>query len=179
MSLDSKERLVWQNPAEIVEQLPLKPSYVVADLGCGTGYFTIPLSHKVTKVYGIDIQQEMLTALDQKIRQQKIGNIETMLSTENKIPLQNESVDLLLSVNTLHEFSDKDAIISEMKRVLRADGHAAIMDFKKEDTGFGPPVSIRLSEDEAKHLFEKNGLTMKKMHDHKHHYLLIFRKTGY
>jgi ubiquinone/menaquinone biosynthesis C-methylase UbiE len=154
-ALESEDRETWQNPEEIIELLVLKPSYVVADLGCGTGYFTIPLSRKVKKVYGIDI-----------------------LSTENEIPLQNESIDLLLSVNTLHEFRDKDAIVREMRRVLRADGRAAIIDFKKEDTGFGPPVSIRLSTEQAKQLFKRNGLTALKTHDLKHHYLIVFGKTG-
>jgi ubiquinone/menaquinone biosynthesis C-methylase UbiE len=177
-ALESEDRETWQNPEEIIELLVLKPSYVVADLGCGTGYFTIPLSRKVKKVYGIDIQKEMLTFLEQKIRKQNIGNIETLLSTENEIPLQNESIDLLLSVNTLHEFRDKDAIVREMRRVLRADGRAAIIDFKKEDTGFGPPVSIRLSTEQAKQLFKRNGLTALKTHDLKHHYLIVFGKTG-
>jgi ubiquinone/menaquinone biosynthesis C-methylase UbiE len=177
-ALESEERKTWQNPEEIIKLLPLKPSYVVADLGCGTGYFTLPISRKAKKVYGIDIQKEMLTVLEQKIRKQKIRNIQILLSNENEIPLQNASVDLLLSVNTLHEFSDKDAIISEMWRVLRADGNVAIIDFKKEDTGFGPPVSIRLSKEQAKRLFQKNGLTALKMHDLKYHYLIVFGKTG-
>jgi ubiquinone/menaquinone biosynthesis C-methylase UbiE len=177
-ALESEARKTWQNPEEIIKLLPLKPNYVVADLGCGTGYFTLPISRKVKKVYGIDIQKEMLTVLEQKIRKSKNRNIQTLLSNENEIPLQNASVDLLLSVNTLHEFSDKDAIISEMWRVLRADGYAAIIDFKKEDTYFGPPASIRLSKEQAKRLFQKNGLTALKMHDLKYHYLIVFRKNG-
>ncbi|MGW8289529.1 MAG: class I SAM-dependent methyltransferase, partial [Candidatus Bathyarchaeia archaeon] len=95
--LESEDRMNWQNPTEIIELLELKPSDVVADLGCGTGYFTVPIARKVKKVYGIDIQKEMLSFLEQKIQQQKIENIETLLSKENEIPLQDESVDLLLS----------------------------------------------------------------------------------
>jgi ubiquinone/menaquinone biosynthesis C-methylase UbiE len=176
-ALESEERRTWQNREEILEMLLLKPSYVVADLGCGSGYFTVPLSHKVKKVYGIDIQKEMLTALEQKIRKQKILNIETLLSKENEIPLQNESVDLLLSVNTLHEFRDKKTIISEMRRVLKADGRAAIIDFKKEDSNVGPPISIRVSKEQAKRLFKKVGLRALKTHDLKLHYLIVFGKT--
>jgi ubiquinone/menaquinone biosynthesis C-methylase UbiE len=176
-ALESEERRTWQNREEILEMLSLKPSYVVADLGCGSGYFTVPLSHKVKKVYGIDSQKEMLTALEQKIRKQKILNIETLLSKENEIPLQNESVDLLLSVNTLHEFRDKKTIISEMRRVLKADGRAAIIDFKKEDSNVGPPISIRVSKEQAKRLFKKVGLRALKTHDLKLHYLIVFGKT--
>ena len=176
-ALESEERKTWQNPEEILELLSLKPSYIVADLGCGSGYFTVPLSRKVKKVYGIDIQKEMLMSLEQKIRKQKILNIETLLSKENEIPLQNESVDLLLSVNTLHEFRDKETIISEMRRVIKADGRAAIIDFKKEDSNVGPPISIRVSKEQTEHLFKKGGLTALKAHDLKLHYLIVFGKT--
>ena len=177
-ALESEERRTWQNPEKTLELLELKPSYVVADLGCGTGYFTVPLADKVKKVYGIDIQKEMLTVLEQKIKKQKILNIETVLSKENEIPLQTESIDLLLSVNTLHEFRDKEAIICEMRRVLRADGKAAIIDFKKEETDFGPPVAIRFSEEQAMRLFKKSGLTALRRHDLQYHYLIVFGKTG-
>ena len=177
-ALESEERRTWQNPEKTLELLELKPSYVVADLGCGTGYFTVPLADKVKKVYGIDIQKEMLAVLEQKIKKQKILNIETVLSKENEIPLQTESIDLLLSVNTLHEFRDKEAIICEMRRVLRADGRAAIIDFKKEETGFGPPVAIRFSEEQAMRLFKKSGLTALRMHGLQYHYLIVFGKTG-
>jgi len=174
--LESEDRKTWQNPEEILELIELKPDYVVADLGCGSGFFTVPLSRKVKKVYGIDVQKEMLKFLEQKIQTQKIGNIETLLSGEEEIPLENESVDLLLSVNTLHEFRDKRKMISEMRRVLRQEGQAVIVDFKKEETPLGPPVTIRVSKEQAGRLFEKQGLTVLKSHDLKYHYLIVFQK---
>ena len=97
-----------------------------------------------------------------------------MLSGEDEIPLENESVDMLISANTLHEFSDKEKMIREIRRVLRHDGKAVIVDFKKEDTGFGPPVAIRVSRDQAKRLFEKNGFTVLKSKDLTYHYLIVF-----
>lgn len=175
-ALESEDRKTWQNLEEIIGLLELKPSYVVADLGCGSGYFTVPISRKVKKVYGVDVQKEMLEFLEQKIQEQKIVNIETLLSEENRIPLQNESVDLLLSVNTLHEFRDKENMITEIRRVLRPRGQAVIVDFKKEDTDVGPPVSIRVFEEQAKLMFKKQALTALKTHDLKYHYLIVFRK---
>ena len=149
--------------------LKLKPYPIVADLGCGSGYFTVPISRKVKKVYGTDIQREMLEFLEQKI-----PNIKTLLSKENEIPLQNVSVDLLLTINALYEFRNRERIIREIQRVLKPKGKTAIVDFKKEITGFGPPVSIRLSKERASHLFKKQGLTVFKSHDLKYHYLIFF-----
>lgn len=174
--LESDDRKTWQNPEEIMDLLDLKSSYVVADIGCGSGYFTVPISRKVKKVYGIDVQKEMLDYLEQKIQKLKILNIETLLSKENEIPIQTESIDLLLSVNTLHEFRDKDSIIAEMRRIIKPKGEVAIIDFKKEDTGFGPPREIRISKEQANRLFAKHSLTVMKSHDLKYHYLKIFEK---
>lgn len=174
--LEAEDRRIWQNPEEILGALKLSRSYVAADLGCGSGFFTLPLSRQVKKVYGIDVQEEMLEFLEQKIKGQKISNIELLLSKENEIPLENQSVELLISANTLHEFGDKKKMIREIRRVLKDDGKALIIDFKKEDTGFGPPIPIRLSRDQVKYLFEKKGFTVLKSRDLTYHYLIVFLK---
>ncbi|PVX23175.1 MAG: hypothetical protein CW691_11350 [Candidatus Bathyarchaeum sp.] len=176
-ALESDERRTWQNREKIIGLLELKPFYVVADLGCGSGYFSVPISRIVKKVYGIDVQQEMLEFLEQKIQKQKILNIETLHSKDTEIPLKDESVDMLLSINTLHEFRDKNTIIHEIHRVLKPKGQAAIVDFKKEDTAIGPPVSIRVSKEQASRLFEKQGMTVLKSHDLNYHYLIVFGKN--
>ena len=176
--LESEDRKTWQNPKEILESIDINPDYVAADLGCGSGFFTVPLSRKVNKVYAIDLQQEMMDFLEQKIQRQKIGNIEPLLSRKDEIPLENESVDILITVNTLHEFPDKKKTIEEIKRVVKPEGQVVIIDFKKEDTGFGPPVTIRVSRDQAKHLFEEGGFTVVKSHELMYHYLIVFRSIG-
>jgi ubiquinone/menaquinone biosynthesis C-methylase UbiE len=174
--LDAEDRKLWQNPDEILDTIDLNCDYVGADLGCGSGFLTLPLSRRIRKVYGIDIQKEMLEHLEQKIKKQKIENIKSLLSKENEIPLEDETLDLLITANTLHEFSDKEKMINEMRRVLKQGGKAVIVDFKKEETGFGPPLAIRLSKDQAKRLFEKNGFIVLKSKNLTYHYLIIFRK---
>lgn len=175
--LEMEDRKIWQNPEEILETLKVESNFIVADLGCGSGFFTIPLSKKVRKVYGIDVQKRMLDFLEEKIQRLKIRNIEPLLSTVNEIPLENDSLDLLLSINTLHEFDDKEGMVLQIRRVLKQDGIAVIADFKKKDTGFGPPVAIRLSKQQAINLFEKKSFTTLRKKDLKYHYLLTFAKN--
>ena len=66
----------------------------------------------------------MLAVLEQKIQRQKIRNIEPLLSEKDKIPLENESVDLLITVNTLHEIPNKKRFSQRYERVLRPKGQA-------------------------------------------------------
>ena len=109
--LESEDRKKWQNRHEIIKKLDLQSNQIVADLGCGSGYFSIPISNKVRKLYAIDVQEEMIKALEKKIFEQKIQNIETLISKKSRIPLGDSSVDLVLSVNTLHEFQQKKLVL--------------------------------------------------------------------
>lgn len=175
--LESEERKTQQDPQKIIKLFSLDASDIVADLGCGTGYFTLPISSIVNKVYGIDIQQEMLDYLTQKIQKQNITNIKLFLSKDvNQIPLESESVTALLSVMTLHEFQDKNQMIKEIYRVLKPGGNAMVIDFKKEATVSGPPVSIRVSQQQAIDLFTKEKMNLGDSQDLKSHYLLVFQK---
>lgn len=176
--LEEEARRTWQNPEEILGAVEIRPAFVAADIGCGSGYFTVPLSQKIKKAYGIDIQKEMLAFLQQKIGKLKIKNIEPRLSRINEVPLGNEAVDLLISINTLHEFDDKERMIEEMQRVLKPGGKALIVDFKKEDTGFGPPVAIRVSKKQAVRLFERKGFSVLRTRNLPYHYLLVLSKEN-
>jgi tRNA/tmRNA/rRNA uracil-C5-methylase (TrmA/RlmC/RlmD family) len=68
--LEAEDRKIWQNPEELLGAVELNRDYVAADFGCGSGFFILPLSRKVKKVYGIDVQQEMLEFLEKKIKSQ-------------------------------------------------------------------------------------------------------------
>ena len=172
--LESEDRKVWQNPDKILSAVKLKPDWIAADFGCGSGYFTVLLAQKVKKVYAIDIQKEMLCFLEDKMRRLRISNIELRLSKPNEIPLEVEAVDFLLSVNTLHEFDDKARMVKEMKRVVKHGGSLLIVDFKKQETGFGPPVKIRVAREKARRLFEDSGFALSNTKGLPYHYLLVF-----
>lgn len=175
-TLEREDRKLWQDPEEILGKGELQPHFVAADVGCGSGYFTIPLAQKVEKVYAIDAQQEMLDYVATKVEDLQLPNIELVLAAPNEIPLQNDQVDFLITVNTLHEFADKDRMVMEMYRILKPKGFALICDFQKNDTGFGPPVAIRLSKSEALTLFERHGFHSDHTYALKYHYLLVFSK---
>jgi len=169
-------RKLWQNPELILKKWDMQPNFVAADVGCGHGFFTIPLAKKVKKVYAIDLNPDKLEKLMDKLEIYQLTNIEPVLGRDSKIPIVNEQFDLLVSVNTLHEFTNKDNMVLEMHRVLKSRGIALISDFRKKETGFGPALSRRLSIEETMALFERYGFQTLQTHMFQYHYLLVFSK---
>ncbi|VVB96117.1 Putative arsenite methyltransferase [uncultured archaeon] len=173
--LDNPDRARFLNPDNIIEKLKLTGEMVLADLGCGTGFFSIPASKRVKKVFALDIQQEMLEILGDKIKKEKITNIEAILSEESSIPLSDMSVDILLMANVFHELEDKFSLLKEVKRVLTTNGRLAIIDWKKMEMDFGPPFEERLSEKDVIDIGHGNGFTFLEISNAgPYNYLLIF-----
>lgn len=174
--LESKERQSYLNTDEILSMLNLKSDYLVADLGCGSGVFSIPLSFLVKYVYAIDVELKMIEFVNQKILKQKIKNIKTLLSNSTLIPLENDFLDLMLTVNTLHEFKNLNITLKEIYRVLKPGGKIALVDFKKKKEGFGPPEHIRVSSRKARTLFIKNHFKVLKTKYLRFDYFMLFEK---
>ena len=173
--LDSPDRWKFLNPDRILEMLGLEKDMTFADLGCGTGYFSIPASAIVRKVYAIDVQQEMLDILNSKIKNGNVTNIESNLSDGNSIPLENGSTDILFMANVFHEIEDQEFMLAEVKRVLSEQGKLVIIDWNKVEMDMGPPVSERLSPEEVILICSKNGFENEMNTDAgPYNYILVF-----
>jgi len=174
--LDSPQRRAFLNPENILKRIPIKPQMKVADVGCGTGFFTIPMAKIVGakgKVFAIDLQEEMIAILNKKIQKLRIRNIETLVSTEENIPLPNESVDLALMASVLHEL-DSYTTVKEVYRFLKPHGVLAVLEWEKKKTEFGPPLWERLTPEQTREIIEKTGFKVKEVSPiGSHHYLVI------
>lgn len=168
------------NPNEILEQLHLQDDMIVAEFGCGSGNFAIVLAKKLVegRVYGLDVQAEVLSALQGKARSERISNIETIqcdLEQEAGSTLPNEFLDLVLIPNVLFQAEDKRAIIKEAKRVIKNGARILIVDWEKESV-LGPKQG-RISEEEMKKMAKELGLKFEKELDAgSHHFALLFEK---
>ncbi|MFZ3382650.1 MAG: class I SAM-dependent methyltransferase [Candidatus Methanoperedens sp.] len=177
--LDDPERIRFLNPEIIFDKLGLTGEMVLADLGCGTGFFSIPASKRVKKVFALDIQQEMLDLVLEKTKKEKITNIEILLSEESSIPLPGNYVDVLLIVNVFHELQDKLSILKEVKRVLTKKGRLIIIDWKKIEMDAGPPLEERLDEKEVIGICFETGFNIhEQSYAGPYNYLLVFRISG-
>ena len=173
--LDDPERVKILDPERILDELNITGKTALAYLGCGTGFFSIPAARRAKKVFALDISQEMLDILRGKIEREKITNIELILSGESIIPLSDKSVDILLMANVFHELEDRLSLLKEVKRVLKMNGRLTIIDWKKMEMDFGPPIQERLEEKEVIDTCYENGFTLLEKSDiGPYNYLLIF-----
>lgn len=122
----------------------------VADIGCGTGYFSIPIStriHPDGEVLAIDMDKAMLERLKENIVVQ--SGIRPIVSREENIPdVEDSSVDSCFVVNVLHEL-EGNGTLREAYRILRSGGHLVLVDWKKVKMDFGPPYTVRIPERDA------------------------------
>ena len=140
--LDRQEREQEEAPTKAVAALKLKPGQVVADIGAGSGYYTLLLSPAVDptgKVYATDIQPEMLALLERKLATNGIKNVEAVLGTPTETKLPDGALDLAIMVDVYHELQEPQLFLRAVRRALKPDGRLVLIEFRKED----PRVPIR------------------------------------
>jgi ubiquinone/menaquinone biosynthesis C-methylase UbiE len=178
--LNDPKRLFFQNPDAILFEAGVKSGEVVADVGCGTGFFTLPLARYVGengKVFAADTSPTMIKELRKRTR--NLNQINPIHSQENKFPLRNESVDFVLLVNMVHELEDWKLFFKEVKRILTPGGRVCVVDFKKKKMEMGPPLRVRLTKNRLKGMLRQSGFSrIKSLSPLPFHNALVAVKKG-
>ncbi len=149
------------NPENIIEQLSLRGNESVADFGCGSGGWVIPLAKKLKdgQVYAIDVMEEAISALKSRTELEKVHNIRVIcsdLDRENGSTLRDEKLDLVIISNILFQTEKKEEMIKESFRVLRRGGVLLVVDWLPQAAS-GP--EDRTSPQEIRSLAEGVGFT--------------------
>ena len=151
--LDLPARRIWLPPADVLVAMNVHSGQTVADVGAGTGYFSLPLADAVGlqgKVYAVDAQNEMLALLKQKLDEAAILNVELIHAEAVSTGLPQCSCDLFFAANVWHEFDDRAAVLKEAARVLKVGGQIAILDWRTDAPPEpGPPLDHRLDSSNA------------------------------
>jgi len=138
-----------------LKSLGLTREDVVADIGSGIGYFTIPAAQLVNEknqVYALDISPEMLEEVKLRMADAGLSNITTIKTAEYDLKIPDASVTYALIVNVLHEIKDQNRMIDEIHRILKPGGQIAIIEWIKADMEMGPPCDERIGKEELTHL---------------------------
>lgn len=142
---DDPARDDWQRPDELIRWLALAPTARVADVGAGTGYFSVRLARAVPhgRVWAEDIEPALVAHMQQRFAREGIANAFATLGTADS-PLLAEPVDLVLVVDTYHHISNRPAFFQRVRERLRAGGRVVIVDFRL-DSPMGPPREHRIA----------------------------------
>ncbi len=183
--LDSEERRKFMPPEILIDEIEktadeyfkVGNTVTFADLGCGSGFFSIPLAKRTKKfkdknfiIFALDISEEMLGIFNGNLKKEPdiaiAGSAESgsckikcVKCEEFFIPLEDSSVNILLLANVFHEIEDKSAYLKEINRILKDGGTFFLLDWKKEDANpvMGPPAEERVSIEESKKFLEESG----------------------
>jgi len=171
----SPERETMLPPAVILGELQLSQDSIMADIGCGPGYFVIPAA-RLTRgtVYGVDVEPQMLTALQARADEAGLSQIRTLEGSAEKIPLASQAVDASLCAFVLHEVQDLAVALAELRRVTKAGGRVCIVEWEKHETSYGPPLHERLGSDELRTALEREGFhDVRLVKPNADHYMLM------
>lgn len=164
-TFDDPARDAWQMPDRVIDALQLKPEQIVADIGAGTGYFSVRLAKSAAapKVYAVDIEPSMVEHLRHRAMQEGLTNITPVLAGAGSTNLP-EAVDVALVVDTFHHIPSRVAYFTELKAKMKSGARLAIVDFRK-DAPQGPPVEFRFTPDEISAELAKAGFSLQASHD--------------
>jgi ubiquinone/menaquinone biosynthesis C-methylase UbiE len=177
-SLDDPARDAYQKPDEVMRALALRPGEVVADIGSGSGYFTVRFARAVGergRVYAVDISPDMIRHLNRRLRDARIGNVVTVLSDPDDPLLPDASVDRIVIVDTWHHVDGQPRYLALLRRILRPGGQVVHIDFQKRDLPIGPPLGMKISREDLVGQMEAAGFRLVAEHGFlPYQYFLVF-----
>ena len=141
----------------------IEDGLVVADLGCGTGYLSIPLAKHIEgrgKVYAVDINPSMLSIVKEKAV--GLNNIEAIKSEENSFPIPSNAVDVSYMVAVFHEIEDPAKFLMEIRRISKPFHRIIVVDWNQVEGEMGPPMRERIPEKDAIKFFKDHGYALLK-----------------
>ena len=163
---DNRER--QERCSLMLANLGLKPGMTVCDMGCGNGFYSLPIAKMLGSrglVVGVDVQPEMLGFLRTRAESEGIENIVPILGSYHNPRIPPDSIDLVLMVDVYHEFSHPEQMLAAIRRSLKPDGLVVLVEYREED----PKVPIKplhkMSKAQVNKELTANGFKLAKEFD--------------
>ena len=158
--LERAERVQQERTDLLIENLDLRPSDKVVDLGAGSGYFTFRIAPLVPqgKVYAVDISPQMLAIIRAKMKKNAAENVEPILSTVTDLKLEENLADCLLMVDAYHEFSHPKEMGQSIFKTLKPGGKLVLIEYRMEDPGIPIKKLHKMSEKQVIKEISATGL---------------------
>jgi len=149
--LESPDRAAWQKPDLVMDALKIADGDTVADIGAGSGFFTVRLARRVGDsgvVYAEDIQQPMLESIKRRVNREGLRNVVTLRGTDTDANLPRGTLDAVLVVDVYQEVEAADSRVRFLRHLadsLKPDGRIGIVNYKPGEGGPGPEPQRRLA----------------------------------
>jgi ubiquinone/menaquinone biosynthesis C-methylase UbiE len=147
----------------LLKALNIRPGQTVCDMGCGNGFYTLPLARLVGddgQVIAVDIQRQMLRLLKDRARDERLRNIKTVLGTVVDPQIEPNSCDLVLMVDVYHEFARPEEMLAAIRHSLKPNGRVALAEFRAEDPNVPIKPLHKMSKEQILKEFEPNGFRL-------------------
>ena len=149
--LESPDRASYQMLDRVIESLCRKEGNAIADIGAGSGYFTVLFSKRAGKngkVFACDIEKGMIDYIEKRIKNENLKNVVPILCKPDDPMLPQSSVDLIFICDTYHHIGKRGDYLTLLKKYLKPGGRLTIVDYQKHETPYGPPLSMRIDRKE-------------------------------
>ena len=141
---EGESREIYRKRAEIVDASSANTGMVVADVGAGTGLFTVLFAKRVGpagKVYAVDISEPFVNAVAKRAASEKLANVATLVSTHTDTRLPPRSVDIVFTSDVYHHFEQVAPVLASIRQALKPGGRFIVLDFERIP-GVSPPSRL-------------------------------------
>ena len=179
--LTRTEREREEATSTMMRELALKPGMMVADVGCGNGYHTLMVAEAVGpkgKVWGSDIQPEMLELLEKRAKEAGVTNVVTVAGSYVDPKLPKGKLDLVILADAYHEFSHPVQMLSRIRESLKSDGRIMLLEFRSEDDSVPIKKDHKMSKAQITKEMTANGFEFDRSYDKlPWQHMMFFKRT--
>jgi SAM-dependent methyltransferase len=177
--LERPDREETEQPDKVIDALKIPLGSTVADIGAGTGYFSLRIAQRIGpegRVLATEIQPEMLRLLGENMRKAGIVNIDRILCTERDAKLPPGKVDLALMVDVYHELYEPEATVAQIRRALKSDGRLVLVEYRGEDPTVPIKPEHKMTLRQVRYEIEPMGFRLKEVFEfliHQHVIVMV------
>jgi arsenite methyltransferase len=176
--LDSAARDGYQKPDEVVAALALKPGDAVADVGAGSGYFTLRFARAVGaagRVYAVDVEPRMVEHIRQRAAEAGLTNVTATLAPPDDPRLPEHKIDLVFFCDVWHHVEKQAAYIAALRNSLAPAGRIVMIDYQKRPLPVGPGMDTKIAREDVVRQMQENGFRLAGEHTFlPYQYFLVF-----
>jgi len=170
---------MFTDPIKNLKALGLRDNDIIADLGAGTGFYSVAAGALVPKgkVYAVEIVKDFLMTIKNKVKEAHLNNVEIIwgnIEKKDGTKIGDNIVNIVIASNVLFQIEDKEQFVLEIKRILKKEGRVLLIDWSPDSSALSFKMAI--SKNKMREIFEKKGFIFEReINAGAHHYGMIFR----